>query len=406
MTVVVEERPDGTFRVRVKRKGLDGKWHVANEVGGFTSEREARAEAKKAKALLRTGKLGTSTVTPAVSQMLDAYEKRLLAKGAPGAYHVELARRHLAAILDVEAGHLTFDGLQNLVDNLEGARVGAWAIKRAFSILKTALTPVRRADNPVKGLKLPRPSRKKVRTLSIAEAIALLPHMNPGFRDFFALDLLTGARPSELASADCGDIDLGARQWTVQRSFTRAEPKDGDQRVVPLSHEAVLIFKRLIKAAQREPSEWSDVYEGRYAPIFPPLVRNQARNANLAVIIQRAARAAVDAGDAPTLAIGWDLKCRWCKNVARVAKKPAGDVKCAQCRRLLWCVPVSQRVIWYALRHTTVSLLDEAGVKTNVIAEIVGHSSAAFTEATYVHRSPQKMRAAIEHVSLRKRVSK
>ena len=55
MTVVVEKRPNGTYRVRLKAKGADGNWRVEQEAGGFTSKYDARAESMRLKAIVRSG---------------------------------------------------------------------------------------------------------------------------------------------------------------------------------------------------------------------------------------------------------------------------------------------------------------------------------------------------------------
>ena len=73
MTVVVEKHGGG-WRVRLKQK-VNGEWRVTDEASGFESEREARAEAKKLKALVRQGKIHTRTDTPTVDACMTKYEK-------------------------------------------------------------------------------------------------------------------------------------------------------------------------------------------------------------------------------------------------------------------------------------------------------------------------------------------
>lgn len=391
MSVVVEARPGGTWRIRIKQKQADGRWRVVKEVPGFTSEKDARAEAAKAKKLMRQGKLGTLEATPTTGSLIDDHEAKLTKRGAPSAYHVKLARAHLAPILEIESGKLTHERLQDLVDDLDGARVGPWAIRRAISILKTSLKRVRRADNPAKGLTLPRPPKSKPRVMTIDEARAVLPHMHETERDFYAVGVHTGLRPGELAAVQIPDVDVHLPGIFVRRSLTREMPKDGDARFVPLSPEALLIVKRLIKTSE----------DGVH--LFGEVVRRHARDSNLTQRLYPAIRRAVDAGDAPTLSRGWSLKCRWCKHVEHRQKKPPGDVKCPECDRLLWLVPEIVKVRWYDLRHTHVTLLLEAGVDVNLVSNLAGHSSPAFTMENYVHLAQKKLVAAVENISLKKK---
>ena len=186
------------------------------------------------------------------------------------------------------------------------------------------------------------------------------------------------------------DVDLGEGALYVRRSFTREIPKDGDERRVVLSQEALSIVKRLM-------GDDADEH------LWPEKVRRIARDTGLSVPLHRAIRRAVAAGAVPTLSRGWALKCRrqGCGYVGHSGEFVDG-VKCPHCNYTLWPSPQIVKVRWYDLRHTSATLMIEAGVDASMVSELLGHHDPRFTMQNYVHLSTAALRKATANISLKR----
>jgi integrase len=55
-----------------------------------------------------------------------------------------------------------------------------------------------------------------------------------------------------------------------------------------------------------------------------------------------------------------------------------------------------RRITLHDSRHTTLSLMDKAGVPISVISKWAGHFDSAFTQKTYVHATTDDMTAGTE----------
>lgn len=99
--------------------------------------------------------------------------------------------------------------------------------------------------NPVKGIPRPQINNARERYLSRDEIQRLLraceASLNPQLKFIVGLLLLTGARVSELLSAQWQHIDLDRQLWLIPTS------KNGKHRYVPLSQSAVNIIQRVPK---------------------------------------------------------------------------------------------------------------------------------------------------------------
>ena len=49
-------------------------------------------------------------------------------------------------------------------------------------------------------------------------------------------------------------------------------------------------------------------------------------------------------------------------------------------------------------RHTTATLLDNAGVDRTIIKRILGHTSNDVTERVYTHKTPEQLLSAINKI--------
>jgi integrase len=386
MTVVSVDRHHGAWRVRLREK-RGAKW-VTLSAAKFASEREANSEATKARRLVQQGKIQTRTDTPTVRSLIGDYAKHIGKR--PTCRHIAPAMTHLANVLDEMIGELSAEWLQEVIDRVANAH-GPHAAKRTLNVLRAA---VRRGGfkkiNPCDDVRAPRIGARRRRVLSNEEARALVKYVHKDFQDFYVLALYTGVRPSEEASWTAADIDLHGARVFIHRSVHGDTTKTGDERSVPLSPEALLVAKRLVKAGR-----WSD-----------KIVR-LASDEGMARVLHRAIHRAVDAGDCPGLSLGWELCCRrtGCGYREHSAKRVT-EKRCPKCEYKLWAAARYHRVRWYDLRHTTATLLMESGVGAELIAQLHGHASEQFTREIYTHAQEKTLRKALTGISLAPRRKK
>jgi len=97
--------------------------------------------------------------------------------------------------------------------------------------------------NPVKGVPRPRINNARTRFLSAEEAkrlqAAVAKSENPQLKHIVGLLLLTGARVSELLTAEWSNVDVDRRLWFIPTS------KTGRSRYVPLSQAALDVIGRI-----------------------------------------------------------------------------------------------------------------------------------------------------------------
>jgi len=189
-------------------------------------------------------------------------------------------------------------------------------------------------SNPAAGIRISRPGGtidegEKRRALTKTELRAFLASVDPEWRLFFELLAHTGLRISEARELRWGDLDLVAGRLKVRRQIYKgeiSEPKSRfGKRDLPLSPGMV------VQLRARE--SWPD------ALVFAtPTGEHLSAN-----IVRRA--------------------------VLDPAAKAAG---------VPWAT-------FHTFRHTTASLLFDAGRNVKVVQEWLGHSDPGFTLRTYVH---------------------
>jgi integrase len=196
-------------------------------------------------------------------------------------------------------------------------------------------------SNPARDVDLPhRPtaaeSDEEVRALGRGELATLLQLLPARWRTFFWLLAATGLRVSEAIALQWRHLDLdgSSPHVKVRRGFVRGrmEPPKSRHgwREVPLEHALVLALRE-----HRRTSEWP----GEEDLAFP-------------------------AGNGAVMSPG---------NLRRRVLKPAAEEACVS-----W-------VGFHAFRHTCATLLFAEGRNAVQVQRWLGHHSAAFTLATYVH---------------------
>jgi integrase len=259
-----------------------------------------------------------------------------------------LGERILSTItpLDVQ------DTYQKMIDRGLSART----VRYAHSVLRSAIRQAIRwrllLQDPTDGAQLPRLGRREMRVLTAEQsriflATALKTHYGP----IFAVALTTGMRPSEYLALKWQDIDWDRGTASVIRTLERvkgswryAETKRArSRRIVKLQEWVVEMLKGLQPTSQRPECNLPDAED----LIF-------------------------------TTTTG----------------RPIHSDKLAQRFKAILRQTGLSSIRLYDLRHTAATLALSAGVAPKVVAEQLGHASAAFTLDVYSHLLPHMQEEA------------
>jgi integrase len=212
--------------------------------------------------------------------------------------------------------------------------------------------------NEAQLVQLPKQTRKEMDVLSQNEVIAFLDTVKKGrFATMFSFALATGCRPEEYLAIQWKDIDLEKGTAIIRRALIThrkgggwhfSEPKTKQsRRTIPMPVSTI----KELKAHRRQQLEiklklgtaWNDFDLVFASEIGTPL--NPA-------------------------------------NVTRAFKKALEDAEIRTSIRL------------YDLRHTTATLLLQAGINPKVVSERLGHSTIVLTLDVYSHVLPNMQEEA------------
>jgi integrase len=263
-----------------------------------------------------------------------------------------LGERNLAEIcpLDIQAVY------QQLVERSLSART----IRYTHSVLRSAMRQAIRwrllSQDPTDGAQLPRLGRREMCVLTAEQSRAFLSAaLEPHYGPVFAVALTTGMRPSEYLALKHQDIDRVRGTVSVVRTLERAagrwrfaETKRArSRRIIKLQEWVLEALKELpARRIHKRGCSWPDAAELLFTtPSGRPIHSDKLAERFKAILRQ------------------------------------AG-------------LPV---IRLYDLRHTAATLALSAGVPPKVVAEQLGHASAAFTLDVYSHLLPHMQdQAAIQ----------
>jgi len=315
-------------------------------------------------------------------ELLDWYEAHF-ARTLKSRSDLLLARRHLRpalgqlALVDVTAARID-EVLSSKAEELSAKTLNNL---RAFvqAVFSRAIQrKLWNGPNPAKEVPRRKVPRRIPAFLRPEEVTALLAHLEPEWRGFFATAVYTGMRRGEVAALEKRDVDLEAGTITVTRSWTSDTTKGGRARVIPIHPE---LRPYLVEAMRKSPS----------ALVFPrPDGSMHRMDTNLCARLRAALNRA-------HLVEGWLLKCRRCGH-RRTSETPDA-VPCPHCSFRLWPSPIPRKLRFHDLRHTTATLLLKAGVPLAVVQRILGHQSPQLTADVYGHLDVADLRAGIEKLS-------
>lgn len=249
------------------------------------------------------------------------------------------------------------DAYQRMIDRGLSSRT----VRYTHSVLRSAMRQAIRwrllLQDPTDGAQLPRLGRREMRVLTAEQSrIFLSAALQTHYGPVFAVALTTGMRPSEYLGLKWQDVDWDRGTVSVVRTLERAAglwrfaetKRDRSRRIIKLQDWVLETLKDLQgRATQRIGSRGADAAELVFTtPPGHPIYSDKLAKRFKAILRQ----------------VG---------------------------------LPV---IRLYDLRHTAATLALSAGVPPKVVAEQLGHASAAFTLDIYSHLLPHMQSEAAERV--------
>jgi integrase len=344
-------------------------------------ERKAERQRRGLEPLLP--KNGGETVGQLVSWWLDTYSKRT----ASHAITEAVVKKHIlsSSLAGVPVGLLTSGQVEAFLVEREGEGLGSQSVNHLRRFLLTAFNRAIEcgrffAANPVLSVKRRRVVRRAADYLRPHEVAPLLTALDPSFRSLFATAIYTGLRKGELMALRKQDVDLEARLLTVAHSWDRDSTKGGHADRIPLAAEVVPFLDAAMRASSSE--------------LVFPAADGSMRSREFAVesILRRAmARAG--------LVTGYVHACRR-KGCSHTEDAPNADLRrCPVDQRKLWPVAKVRPLRFHDLRHTTASLLMQAGASPLAVQRILRHRDVRITTDVYGHLAPGFLRAEIDKLT-------
>lgn len=363
-------RGDGRYQTKVRYTDQDGGHKRATITG-----RTIREVSDKRRALVKRVRSGQ----PATDSRgtLDAAAKRWATTtlevsdrrpNTKALYRAQLRNHVIGSRLGgTQLRKITPSTIEQWIAGLKSAGLSPSTIRTNYNVLTLVLdTAVRDrviAENPASKVRPPSVPRPEAPVLDAGQVRAVLAAAD-GTRSRPVLELLanTGMRIGEALALKWRDVDLDAGTATVRGTLVRdngrwtiGEPKTAkSRRTIPLTPRAVQVLTDVRSQQRRERLKAGDQWKAT-GLVFttelggarnPPTVRRELRSA-----VAKAGSAGMELPDGITP---------------------------------------------HTLRHSTVSVLLDAGIPLKIVSVIVGHSSVSITGDTYAHAYDQGVRRAME----------
>lgn len=323
------------------RRRRDGRWVASIDVRGrkvvayAVNKTEAVAKLKQLRTTYDGRAITNETVAAYLTRWLAANERYW----KPSAYQFneKYVRVHLVPALgQKKLAKLTGSDIEAMLRGKHGT-MSATSVGHIYTVLHNALNYAENLDilirNPMRGLRKPRTSGVTFQTFTRDEARRLIEAVKGDRMEaLYLVAINTGMRQGELLALRWRDVRLDAGMLAVRQSKTRA----GVRGVVltPLAVEA-LTAHRERQNVERQAGGWTGDL------VFPDEA-GQPYSANR-------------------------LRKSWKRLITRAG------------------LP---NIRFHDLRHSTATLLLEAGVNAKLVQELLGHSRVNVTLDTYSHVTP------------------
>lgn len=411
------------FRLRHYETAKGKRWRILQGAGGrertvakgIRSKREAEKRKRELEDALVDEAVGSATGNPLLAAVVTAYADYLDEKGSPSAADVRgtCAKWIPEALMQTRLHAITGDDIEDLLVDVEKKTSGSTAnhlrahIRAAINRAKRARTFGYQGRNPASGREggaaKRKHSRKAETILQPEEVRALLEApwpkgMKVWFQNPAGFNFETAARPGEVFFAKVEHVDLkgAVPTWRVCGAWDRPITKGGDERLVPLSDDAVRWFNAALawrttcqkkrdelRAAleeQGKPAEAAEV-EDIGDHLFLDYAGNPFPRSTKLVDRLRAGLAA-----SGVAVEGWEHKCRRCKTVQQDEAGTERD--CPSCGFTMWPVAQVRKVTWKGLRHARITELAREGVSFPIIRRMAGHFDESLIERHYLQLRP------------------
>lgn len=364
----VRQRSNGTWEARLTYIDPQTGRQERRSFYGKTA-REVRSKMKAARERIEAGAPVVDDKQTIAMWMKHWRETTLAASSLAESTKTQYGHLSRSYLETEPFGSITLDRLKPsdvdaLILAMRGKKLADSTIRSTFTVLRKAVADAVRdgllARNPVALVKRPKVERTVQRHLSRAEVTDVL-RCAEGMRYHLALMLIavTGLRRGEALGLTWESVDLERGELRVASTLSRingelavSTPKTAQsRRTVPLS-EAVVTMLRRHKAAQaaerlRAANVWKD-----HGLVFCTVTGTPVDPRNLLREVQTAAsRAGID------------------------------DVGV------------------HSLRHAAATAWVESGTHLRAVADLLGHSSTAFTADTYIATAESVARSAVDRLS-------
>lgn len=273
--------------------------------------------------------------------------------------------RIIAALGKVKLQQLTVGQVEKMLRDMAAAGASSDNIRRARALLKRAIRRAQRDGlvhrNVAELADAPRGTRRQSKAMTLDQIRTLLAYkITPWWRAYIVTALTCGLRPGEMLGLRWEDVDFRASTLRV-RTCLKALPGPDGKRVLVLA-ELKTVRSRRSMALPRDA-----------ATVLRALKAQQAKDR------LRLGSAYTDSGLVFSMESGGP---RWPQDVRR---QFAG-----------LCKRAGLGTGWHPheTRHTWVSVLSDAGVDIEDIADAAGHVTSAVTRNVYRHQLADKLTRA------------
>jgi len=241
--------------------------------------------------------------------------------------------------------------------NTEADRVSVASANLALKIIKSALREAYRRGlihtNPADRVPGVKRSKAEVerRPFTRDELARLLEVANAEWQGMILFGCYTGQRLSDRAALTWQNVDV------IRRIISLTTTKTGRRQILPIADELFEFIEQM------------PVSENPGQPLFPKAFETLNKNRRSAVLSNQFYKLMSDAGLV-------EPRNHQRKGIGRSAPRKLNELS------------------FHCLRHTTTTLLKDAGTNSAVAEEFVGHDSPAISRL-YTHIEPETMRKAI-----------
>lgn len=266
-----EVRYSGYYYLPEKKITKDGKLKpVAVSAGTVATEAEALAlaDAKQAQVNFGLKPVPELRATMTVAALAPIFlAKHAVADNTKDGYRGNLTRHVIPTLGSLTVAELTAPILQGFLDRLRDNGGQPATLHHIRSLLRSLCAYARRVglrdDNPARGLTVPTNMRKGERAWASDVFNAVRPHFRTdAARVFAALQVLTGARISELCALLGRDVDLDGSAITITKAIivlkekhnngvrlkVTDRPKNGQKRTTTISAFARTMLSDYMRA--------------------------------------------------------------------------------------------------------------------------------------------------------------